>query len=746
MKWRLALLLLALLPRVVVAQAPTLAPGSCCQCLSPAGLCVQTTGSACVSPCTIVANAVCANLVSLGAPCNTVTPTNTSTQTPTVTNTTTPTPTITNSPTVTPTFTQTGTATETPTPAPTATPNCGTSPTPVTNTSDDGPGSLRRAVFCCNGNTIAVPAGTYVLTTSEMDVNHDCTINGAGIGQTIIDDNGGPYGAFSIGLDGLSHNVVLRGFTQKNSAALEGESTFASMPIEFEQGTLLIDSCEFRENTSDNVIYANQAAETHLTMQHSSFVANNLGDEIICTAYLPPSTAAFSDILVSGNVLGTRGGGWPVFSCASGAVTIDHITVENNDVDMDNASDGGFVNVAGPTAITSSSFRNNSHVGFGVFIEGGTYLLSGDTFSGNTGVATGYAALIYGQSGTAQVVNSTLQGNIIATGSPGGIWNQGATISVINSTVSGNQNAAGGTVGNVENDSGTITFSNSIVAGGLPSNCSGTIGTSGPNVEDGTDCGFTIQNANPLLSPLANDGGPTQTMALQGSSPARNAGDDATCAAAPVNGVDQRGDARPGTAQVHCSIGAFEAQNLAPTPCGDVCEFGTPGPCCVNGDCGLGGRCVRITPTVTPTAIPTDTATETPTAPTATPTLTPPVTQTPADFPHHGDPCGKKGGSKATLTLSTTTSAQLLAAQAGKRIYICGADTDFSGSGRYRYVAGTGTLCATNQRHLTGNLMHGQDLAPLGSLMETRPGDAFCVTITGGSGTLTGSLTYVQGP
>ena len=39
---------------------------------------------------------------------------------------------------------------------------------------------------------------------------------------------------------------------------------------------------------------------------------------------------------------------------------------------------------------------------------------------------------------------------------------------------------------------------------------------------------------DPGLAPLANNGGPTQTMALQAASPAIDAGDDTVCAASPV--------------------------------------------------------------------------------------------------------------------------------------------------------------------------------------------------------------------
>src|SRR5919197_317241 len=55
--------------------------------------------------------------------------------------------------------------------------------------------------------------------------------------------------------------------------------------------------------------------------------------------------------------------------------------------------------------------------------------------------------------------------------------------------------------------------------------------------------------ADPLLLPVANNGGPTDTMALAGASPAIDAGDPAACPP-----LDQRGVARLGV----CDIGAFE--------------------------------------------------------------------------------------------------------------------------------------------------------------------------------------------
>jgi hypothetical protein len=58
-------------------------------------------------------------------------------------------------------------------------------------------------------------------------------------------------------------------------------------------------------------------------------------------------------------------------------------------------------------------------------------------------------------------------------------------------------------------------------------------------------------NTDPMVGPLAENGGPTLTHALLTGSPAIDAGDDAVCPA-----TDQRGVSRP--QGVACDIGAYE--------------------------------------------------------------------------------------------------------------------------------------------------------------------------------------------
>ena len=99
--------------------------------------------------------------------------------------------------------------------------------------------------------------------------------------------------------------------------------------------------------------------------------------------------------------------------------------------------------------------------------------------------------------------------------------------------------------------------------------CVGPVNAAGtPNLDTDGSCGSTI-TADPMLDMLANNGGQTATLALLDGSPAIDAGDNATCAAASVNGVDQRGAIRPAGAA--CDLGAYEADAAPNNGGGDDC-------------------------------------------------------------------------------------------------------------------------------------------------------------------------------
>jgi CSLREA domain-containing protein len=165
--------------------------------------------------------------------------------------------------------------------------------------------------------------------------------------------------------------------------------------------------------------------------------------------------------------------------------------------------------------------------------------------------------------GQVKVSNSTFSGN--STGETGGgIYNSG-TLTVSNSTFSGNS-ATGAGGGIFINDIvGTTTLKNTIVANNPNGrNCKrlGRMTDGGYNLEDGNSCGFSaaknsLPSTNPkLASSLADNGGPTKTIALFTGSPAINAIPQGTNGCGTTITTDQRGVRRPqGNG---CDIGAFE--------------------------------------------------------------------------------------------------------------------------------------------------------------------------------------------
>jgi hypothetical protein len=116
----------------------------------------------------------------------------------------------------------------------------------------------------------------------------------------------------------------------------------------------------------------------------------------------------------------------------------------------------------------------------------------------------------------------------------GAIYNdENSNPSIVNSILYGD------TGGEIYNNSGTAVVTDSIVQGGY---------TGSGNIDN-----------DPLLGPLQDNGGFTQTMALGAGSPAIDTGEDVSC---PAN--DQRGVSRP--QGDHCDIGAFEYEKEAGGP------------------------------------------------------------------------------------------------------------------------------------------------------------------------------------
>ncbi|HEV7886021.1 MAG TPA: choice-of-anchor Q domain-containing protein [Acidimicrobiales bacterium] len=109
-----------------------------------------------------------------------------------------------------------------------------------------------------------------------------------------------------------------------------------------------------------------------------------------------------------------------------------------------------------------------------------------------------------------------------------------------------------------------VNIQNSIIGQNQPADLdcfwfAGPVRSAGGNLDSGETCGFTNLgdqvNTDPLLEPLADNGGPTPTQKLGAISPARDNAKDTACPT-----VDQRGVGR--ILGLGCDVGAFEAAPL----------------------------------------------------------------------------------------------------------------------------------------------------------------------------------------
>ena len=272
-------------------------------------------------------------------------------------------------------------------------------------------------------------------------------------------------------------------------------------------------------------------------------------------------TAALKNLIVTGGWLNTDGG--------AGLVNNGTLTITNSIFSYHTADNqfGGAIlnNSTGNLTIIGSTFSNNSAFGGGAIANYNQLTVRNSTFINNGGGSTDSGGAIYtdGASGTLTqtITNNTFSGNSANVG--GAIWSS-RTQTITNSTFSGNAaHLTSNSGGAVWQDAETLNLANTIMANSSGEDCrtQSTIGIHINNlIEDGASCAPSL-TADPMLDTLADNGGPTQTFALLPGSPAINAGDDTTCAAAPVNNKDQRGITRPNGD--HCDLGAYEHQNTS---------------------------------------------------------------------------------------------------------------------------------------------------------------------------------------
>ncbi len=399
-------------------------------------------------------------------------------------------------------------------------------------------------------------------------------------------------------------------------------NTYAGGGGIFNNGTLAIAGCSFADNSlpaiSDNGggIYNGG----NLTVTGCTFSGNSAGDG--AGIYNGGSTLKLTNCVLSDNRAYDDGGGiyngkmtilalagctlsgnsgvmaGGIYNDSMSTLTLANCTISGNtsSADPDQFGDGGGIDNHGMATLTDCRLSGNfAYDDGGGISNDGTLTLTNCTLAGNSAHGAGGGI---SNDATLTLANCTLSGNS-ADGNGGGIDNDyNGRLTIANCTLSGNSANDGGAVYNSAKVSvaitqctlsanvavagggiynfGAVSQFNSIVAGnrdtaGAASDVTGLLspasvcnligpGKSGGlvNGKNGNQVGISM--AALKLGPLADNGGPTVTMALLPGSPAIDAGSNVLALGPGGKPLarDQRGDSRIINGRV--DIGAFEVQ------------------------------------------------------------------------------------------------------------------------------------------------------------------------------------------
>jgi len=317
---------------------------------------------------------------------------------------------------------------------------------------------------------------------------------------------------------------------------------------------------------------------------------------VTCSEAAPCATVAHAlGLAVNGDTISVGAGSFPGVATVSVNVTIEGAGANQTTLTGGTISTP-ILTIAPDTSVSIQdlALAPTAAGEDGVLASSGTLGLVGVSITSSAASILANGIAVSTGAGTIQlsVLDSTIAGalqNGIGVGSSSTSAN---TLSVINSTIADNtadgildthedqitlqeDTISGNSVG-LGAPQAKAALTNTVLAGNSTADCvvaplSGSennligVDNAGSNSScaslagvDGNVVGTTTDPVKADLGPLGNNGGPTQTMALEPGSPAIGAGNPTACAAAPVNDLDQRGDPRNAPARGTCDIGAYD--------------------------------------------------------------------------------------------------------------------------------------------------------------------------------------------
>jgi len=423
----------------------------------------------------------------------------------------------------------------------------------VTNTHAAGAGSLAQAVHDANTHpgpdSVTFDAGVTgtIVLTGQVTISGSVAIIGPGPGALAVSGNN------------LSRVFYLTA-TSPLTATISGLTIRDGRPpaslSDNDGGGILAEGAQL---TLDNDHILNNTATTTATRS-----TDGGGVDVEDVPLLAFASLTVRNSLISGNY-SDHGGGVYAYYASNG------VTIQNSQI-LSNTSyySGGGVFIQKPkssvliedtTVADNTAGNRGGGIMFYEWIAGsGSQVIQRTTLSGNT-AKKGGGLYLGGAYRPVVVENSTIAGNH-ATTLGGGVFldENGSEVSFQHNTIAGNTATLGAGGLLAKNETAAIT--DTIIAGNLApvnSDISGTLSLSYdlvqiPGTASITNSGGNVFGLDPLLGPLANNGGATQTMLPAHSGPAVNAGDPAF-AGPPA--TDQRGLARVIDGRI--DIGAVEA-------------------------------------------------------------------------------------------------------------------------------------------------------------------------------------------
>jgi predicted outer membrane repeat protein len=424
-------------------------------------------------------------------------------------------------------------------------------------------------------------------------VTQDLTINGSGI---YIDGNDlylifdlrsavvtlnnlrvmngrGDFGA-GIGMDGTT--LIL------NNVTVSGNHAHSAAGVVQHDGALYVNNSSFLGNVAEPSGYGGAIGQSGgIAVIVNSIFANNIGGSGGAIAALGSSNLDVTASLFDSNGATLWGGGLYLQDSTVRGRVADSLFTSNQTLSTSVSFGGGAIRVSGASLlITSTTLSNNlsGARGGALNVFGGPITITNVTISGNSAKESGGG--VYAQDdnpfsspglltfNNATLTNNTADSDINANGDGGGIRAPSGTIAFYNSLIAGNFDTPNNTgPGTKHPDCSGVFASPRYALVGRNDGCVGFVDGS-----NGNKVGTAGSSLDPLLAPLANNGGPLAagqvivTHALLGSSPAFNAANPITPGSSILacDRHDQRRMPRPlGPA---CDMGAFETGALVWLP------------------------------------------------------------------------------------------------------------------------------------------------------------------------------------